>query len=152
MRSTCFSSCFSHRGTEDSQSSLDLIEVTNIPKKDPLTHQIIGAAIGVHRELGPQLLESIYEEALCIELGLHQLNFERQKKIELRYKGHEIGTFFIDLVVDDSVIVELKSVAKLAPVHDAQLINYLKLTGLRRGLLINFHGATLKEGVKRIVV
>lgn len=119
---------------------------------DPLTFQIIGAAIEVHRVLGPKLLESVYEEALCIELGLRELAFERQKKIELNYKGHEIGTFFVDIIVENSVIVELKSVANLAPVHEAQLISYLKLTGIRRGLLINFSVATLKNGIKRIIV
>ncbi|MDE2950883.1 MAG: GxxExxY protein [Chloroflexota bacterium] len=121
-------------------------------QSDPLTYQIIGAAIEVHRELGPKLLESIYEEALCIELDLRQLRYERQKKIELNYKGHEIGTFIVDIIVENSVIVELKSVANLAPVHEAQLISYLKLAKLRRGLLINFSVTTLREGIKRIIV
>ena len=121
-------------------------------QSDPLTFQIIGAAIEVHRLLGPKLLESIYEEALCIELGLRRLNYERQKHIKLSYKGHAIGDFFVDIIVENDVIVELKSVANLAPVHEAQLISYLKLTGIRRGLLINFSVATLKEGIKRIVV
>lgn len=123
----------------------------NANQSDPLTYQIIGAAIEVHRELGPKLLESIYEEALCIELDLRQLNYERQKKIELIYKGHEIDTFIVDVIVENSVIVELKSVANLAPVHEAQLISYLKLAGLRRGLLINFSVTTLREGIKRII-
>ena len=126
--------------------------MTDSTRSDPLTYQIIGAAIEVHRILGPKLLESVYEEALCIELNLRKLSYERQKKIELDYKGYEIGTFFVDIVVENSVIVELKSVANLAPVHEAQLISYLKLTGLRRGLPINFSVATLKEGVKRIVL
>ena len=98
------------------------------------------------------MLENICEEALCIELDQRQLSYERQKKIELNYKGHEIGTFFVDIIVENSVIVELKSVANLAPVHEAQLISYLKLTELRRGLLINFSVATLREGIKRIVL
>ncbi len=126
--------------------------MANRNDSDPLTYQIIGAAIEVHRELGPKLLENIYEEALCIELDLRQLNYERQKKIELDYKGHRVGTFFVDIIVENSVIIELKSVANLAPVHEAQLISYLKLTKLRRGLLINFSVATLKEGIKRITV
>ena len=92
-------------------------------QSDPLTYQIIGAAIEVHRILGPKLLESVYDEALCIELNLRKLSYERQKKIELDYKGYEIGTFFVDIVVENSVIVELKSVANLAPVHEAQLIS-----------------------------
>ena len=119
---------------------------------EPLTYKIIGAAIEVHREFGPMLLEKIYEEALCIELGLRQLRFDRQKRIDLSYKGHEIGTFFVDIIVENSVIVELKSVANLAPVHEAQLISYLKLAKLGRGLLINFGAATLREGIKRIIV
>ena len=131
--------------------TLDSTNTSERSDTDPLTHQIIGAAIEVHRALGPKLLESIYEEAMCIELSLRRLAFERQKKIQLCYKGHEVGTFFIDLVVENRVIVELKSVAKLAPVHEAQLISYLQLAKMRRGLLINFHGATLIEGVKRIV-
>lgn len=124
----------------------------NTNQSDPLTYQIIGAAIEVHRELGPKLLESIYEEALCIELYLRKLSYERQKMIELNYKGHKIGTFFVDIIVENSVIVELKSVANLAPVHEAQLISYLKLAGLRRGLFINFSVTTLREGIKRIIV
>ena len=88
-------------------------------KSDPLTYQIIGAAIEVHRILGPKLLESIYEEALCIELEQRNLRYERQRKIELNYKGHRIGTFFVDIIVKNSVIIELKSVASLAPVHEA---------------------------------
>ena len=126
--------------------------MTAIRHSDPLTYQIIGAAIEVHRILGPKLLESVYEEALCIELDLRQLSYERQKHIKLSYKGHAIGDFFVDIIVEKEVIVELKSVANLARVHEAQLISYLKLTGIRRGLLINFSVATLKEGIKRIVV
>lgn len=130
----------------------DSTGLTDNTQSDPLIYQIIGAAIEVHRILGPKLLESVYEEALRIELNLRQLCYERQKKIELDYKGHNIGTFFVDIIVENSVVVELKSVANLAPVHEAQLISYLKLTGHKRGLLINFSVATLKEGIKRIVV
>ncbi len=126
--------------------------MTDSTQSDPLTYQIIGAAIEVHRVLGPKLLESVYEEALCIELDLRQLSYERQKKIKLDYKGHEIGIFYVDIIVESSVIVELKSVTNIAPVHEAQLISYLKLTGLHCGLLINFSVATLKNGIKRLVV
>lgn len=126
--------------------------MTDNRQSDPLTYHIIGAAIEVHRILGPKLLESVYEEALCIELNMRRLSYERQKKIELDYKGHEIGTFYVDVIVENSVIVELKSVANLAPVHEAQLMSYLRLTGLKRGLLINFSVATLREGIKRMVV
>ncbi len=126
--------------------------MTDNRQSDPLTYHIIGAAIEVHRVLGPKLLENVYEEALCIELNMRRLSYERQKKIELDYKGHEIGTFYVDVIVENSVIVELKSVANLAPVHEAQLMSYLRLTGLKRGLLINFSVATLREGIKRMVV
>ena len=119
---------------------------------DDLTYKIIGAAIEVHRNLGPKLLESVYEAALCIELDLRQLNYERQKKYELDYKGHDVGTFYVDLIVENSVVVELKSVTTLAPVHKAQMINYLKLSEIRYGLLINFSEAVLKDGIKRIAV
>lgn len=126
--------------------------MTDNTQSDSLTYQIIDAAIEVHRVLGPKLLESVYEEALCIELNLRQFCYERQKQIKLDCKGHKIGTFFVDIIVENSVVVELKSVANLAPVHEAQLISYLKLSGLRRGLLVNFSVAALKEGIKRIVV
>lgn len=119
---------------------------------DPLTYEIIGAAIEVHRIPGPGLLETIYEEAFCIELDERNLKYERQKNIEIQYKAREIGRFFLDIIVENRVIIELKSVKLLAPVHEAQLIGYLRLANLHVGLLINFNVATLKEGIKRIVV
>ena len=117
---------------------------------DPLTYKIIGAAIEVHRVLGPGLLESLYEEALCIELEERNLRFERQKLLEIDYKGRNIGTFFVDIMVENRVILELKAVKKLLPVHEAQLLCYLRLTDLRIGLLINFNVATLRQGIKRM--
>ena len=119
---------------------------------DPLTYEIIGAAIEVHRILGPGMMESLYEEALCIELEERGLAFERQKRIIANYKGHEIGKSFADVVVENRVVLELKSVSALAPVHEAQLISYLRLAKVHVGLLINFNVATLKKGVKRLVV
>ena len=121
-------------------------------KGDPLTYQIIGAAIEVHRVLGPGLLEILYEEALCIELEERNLEYERQKHVAIGYKGRTIGSFYVDIIVENRVILELKSVKQLAPVHEAQLICYLRLTNLNTGLLINFNVETLKQGVKRMAV
>ena len=121
-------------------------------EQDPLTYEIIGAAIEVHKELGPGLLESLYEEALCIELHERNLEFERQKLLEISYKGHDIGTFVVDIIVENRVVVELKSVRQLAPIHEAQLLSYLHLTKCSIGLLLNFNVAVLKQGVKRMAV
>jgi GxxExxY protein len=117
---------------------------------DLLTEKIIGAAIEVHRALGPGLLESIYEEALCFEFQLCQLRYQRQVEVEVRYKGHLIKGQRLDLLVEEEVIVELKSVANLPQVATAQILSYLKATGLRRGLLINFGVSRLIDGIKRI--
>jgi len=97
-------------------------------------------------------LESLYEEAFCIELDHRQLHFERQKALEVHYRGRKIGTFRVDVVVEHEVIVELKSVRELAPIHSTQIISYMKITGLTRGLLINFNVRQLtKGGIKRFV-
>lgn len=117
-----------------------------------VTERIIGAAIEVHRHLGPGMLESVYEAALAYELAQLGLKVERQKALPLRYKGMEFEEGFrLDLLVADSVVVELKCVEALLPVHDAQLISYLKLSGLRLGLLINFKVPVLKQGIRRLV-
>lgn len=121
-------------------------------EQSPLTYQIIGAAMEVHRILGAGLLESIYEDALCIELTDRKMPYDRQKTIQIDYKGRDIGNLIVDIIVENRVIVELKSVKQLAPIHSAQLLSYLKLTGLRTGLLINFNTPTLKDGIKRIVL
>ncbi|PCJ52826.1 MAG: GxxExxY protein [Candidatus Hydrogenedentota bacterium] len=117
---------------------------------DPLTEKIIGAAIEVHKELGPGLLERIYEEALCYELEIRGIPFERQMEAVIRYKGRDIKGQRLDIVVDDSVVVELKSVSKLPEVAMAQVLSYLRATGLKTGLLINFNHTKLIDGVKRI--
>lgn len=117
-----------------------------------LTYDIIGAAIEVHRCLRSGHLESVYETALCIELDNRGISYERQKVLTVNYKGHEIGTFIADLIVEDRVIVELKAVKQLAAVHEAQLIGYLRLANLQLGLLINFNVAVLKQGIRRIAV
>ena len=119
---------------------------------DPVTEAIIAAAIEVHRCLGPGLLESIYEEALCVEFDLRGIEYERQVPIDVVYKGYIIKGERIDLLVQKEVIVELKSLSKLPEVAFAQVISYLKAAGLKRGLLINFGCPRLVDGVKRISV
>jgi len=117
-----------------------------------LTHEIIGAAIDVHRTLGPGLLESAYEECLARELTLRRIPFERQKALPLVYKDVRLDCGYrIDLLVGSRVIVELKAVEALAPVHDAVVLTYLRLSDCRIGLLINFHTAVLKDGIRRLV-
>ena len=122
-------------------------------EKEELTEKIIGAAIEVHRELGPGLLESAYEAALAHELALRGVRFARQKEMPVRYKGVliEVG-YRIDLLVEDQVIVELKAVTEMHPIYEAQLITYLRLSNLRVGLLMNFNVPRLKEGVIRRIV
>ena len=116
-----------------------------------LSQEIIGAAIEVHRALGPGLLESIYEECLCHELDLRKLSYQRQAELPISYKGISLGNGYrLDLVVHDQIIVELKSCESLLPIHNAQLLTYLRLTGLSLGLLINFNVPVLKDGIRRL--
>jgi GxxExxY protein len=117
-----------------------------------LTERIIGACIEIHRSLGPGLLESAYEECLCHELSVAGIAFERQKPLPVYYKNVKLDCgYCLDLVVEGKVIVELKAIENLMPIHEAQLLTYLKLSGLTLGLLINFNVPMLKNGVKRIV-
>jgi len=118
---------------------------------DRLAHRVIGAALEVHRILGPGLLESIYEEALCAELAMAGIPFERQVRVKVRYKRRDIGEARLDLVVDSQLVVELKTVENLAPVHVAQVLSYLKLKKLHLGLLMNFNVAELRQGIRRII-
>jgi len=112
-----------------------------------LTEQIIGAAIEVHHELGPGLMESAYEECLCHELHLRGLQFERQKPLQVRYKGVNLDCGYrIDLVVEDAIILEFKCIEHTLPVHEPQLLTYLKLTGKRVGLILNFNVPVLTRG------
>jgi len=121
--------------------------------EEALTERIIGAAIAVHQALGPGLLESAYEACLCAELAEMGMAFERQRPLRLTYKGTVVDCGYrMDLVVEDKVLLELKSVDKLLPIHEAQLITYLKLTGLRTGLLMNFNTQLMKDGTRRKVV
>lgn len=117
-----------------------------------LTEGVIGAAIEVHRTLGPGFLESSYEKVLCIEMGLRGIEHVVQHPVALKYKEHQIGEGRLDLLVDRKLVVELKAIDKLAPIHHAQVISYLKATKLEVGLLMNFNVEVLRDGIKRIVL
>jgi GxxExxY protein len=118
-----------------------------------LTGEIIGAAIEVHKALGPGLMESVYEECLCHEFGLRKIDYKRQQALPIEYKGVRLDCGYrIDVLVKGLVILELKSVDSLQPIHEAQLLTYLKLTDLKVGLLINFNVPVLREGIKRLVI
>jgi GxxExxY protein len=122
-------------------------------EKDPRTASIIGAAIEVHRQLGPGLLESAYEQCLCHELHLRGLPFECQVDLPVSYKGVKLDCGYkIDLIVSHEVVVELKSVERMLPVHEAQLLTYMKLSGKKVGLLINFNSSLLTQGIIRRVL
>jgi GxxExxY protein len=118
-----------------------------------LTNKIIGAAIEVHKALGPGLLESAYEKCLMKEFELSNISFKSQIELPLEYKGIRVDAGYrIDLIVERKVIIELKAVESLIPVHEAQLLTYLKLTGIRVGMLMNFNVPVLKDGIKRMVL
>ena len=122
-------------------------------ERDPLTAEVIGAAIEVHREMGPGLLESVYQTCPEHELGLRQLAFEPQKHLPLLYKGRLLeNDVIMDFFFPGRLVVELKAVEKVLPIHEAQLMSYLRLSKTRVGLLINFHVPILKQGIKRYVV
>ena len=121
--------------------------------EEQLTEQIIGAAIEVHRYWGPGLYEEIYEKSLCHELTLRGVRFQNQVRLPLLYKGERVGDDLkLDVIVGDKVVVELKVVTEFAPIHEAQLLTYMKLTKCRVGLLINFYVPVLKDGIKRFVL
>ena len=121
--------------------------------EESITEQIIGAAIEVHRYWGPGLYEEIYERSLCHELSLRKIPFETQVQLPLVYKGATVGDDLrLDMIVANKVVVELKVVNELAPIHDAQLLTYMKLTRSRVGLLVNFNVSVLKDGIKRFVL
>ena len=117
-----------------------------------ITGQIIDAAMCVHTALGPGLLESAYESCLAFELSDRGLSVQRQVELPVIYRGHRVSAGFrIDLVVEDLVVVEIKAIEQLLPVHEAQLLTYLKLSGRRIGLILNFHVSSMKNGIKRMV-
>ena len=122
-------------------------------ESDALTHEIIGAAIEVHRELGPGLLESVYEVCLSCELEMRGIDHERQFPLPVVYKGRLLDADFrLDIYLPNRLVVELKAVERLLPVHEAQLLTYLRLTRTRVGLLMNFNVPVLKDGIKRMVL
>ena len=121
--------------------------------KDDLIEKVIGAAIEVHRELGPGLLESVYEQALMFELANQGIAARNQVDVPAHYKGHDLGLGFrADIIVEGSLILELKACSELEPIHLAQIMNYQRLLGFKRGLLINFNCKLLKDGIKRVSI
>ena len=119
---------------------------------DPLTRRIIACAIEVHKRLGPGLLEKLYKEALAFEMELNGLRVGKNVNVPVEYRGKPIGEYFIDLLVEDTVILELKSVERHDPIFEAQILSSMKLTGKKVGLLINFNSKMLKDGIKRFVL
>jgi len=131
-----------HRGTEDTESL----------SESSLTGEIIGAAIEVHRHLGPGLLESTYEECMNFELAERRLRVERQRELPIFYKGRRLDAGYrIDLLVNEEVVIELKSVQRIEPIHEAQLLTYLKLAEKRYGLLLNFNVPVMRQGIRRLL-
>ncbi len=119
--------------------------------RDPLTEKVIGGAIEVHRALGPGLLESVYEACLCHELFTANLAFRRQVELPVAYKNVKLDVGYrLDIVVENSLVLEIKAVEKMLPIHEAQLLTYLRLSGCRTGLVINFNVPVLKNGIKRM--
>ena len=130
--------------------------LTRVPSNLPAhiedaVFRVIGAAIEVHRHLGPGYLESIYHRALCVELRLRGISFEVQRRIDVVYKGESLHGQKLDLVVESLVVVEVKAVSQLEEIHGSQVVSYLRATGLRVGLLINFNSVVLKAGIRRII-
>jgi GxxExxY protein len=120
---------------------------------DPLTERVIGLAINVHRALGPGLLESAYEECLCFELREAGILFDRQLPLPIVYKGIRLDCGYrLDVVLERDLIVEIKSVERLLPIHEAQMLTYLRLSGIKTGLLVNFNSVLLKDGIRRFVL
>ena len=127
--------------------------VNHLMDINKLTGDIIGAAIEVHKILGPGLLESAYEECLCHELELREIPYERQKELPIEYKDVTLDCGYrLDVVVTNRLILELKACERLEPIHEAQLLTYLKLTGIKVGLLINFNVPMLRQGIKRLAM
>jgi GxxExxY protein len=131
-----------------------MTEITQFPDLGArLSQQIIGAGIAVHRELGPGLLENIYEECMAIQMKKDGIAFERQQEISVVYDGVKLDlSYKADFIIEDKIIIELKAVEKILPIHEAQLLTYLKLSGKELGLLMNFNTVLLKEGVKRMAL
>lgn len=124
----------------------------DMERLNKITEKIIGCAIEVHRILGPGLLESIYESALCYEFDENNIKYARQQAVPILYKERELGECRLDLLVENEIIVELKAVDRMEPLFKAQLLTYLRITGKKLGLLINFNVPVLKKGIKRIIL
>lgn len=124
----------------------------DLQKVNALTERIIGCAIQVHKQLGPGLLEAIYESALCVEFDAEGLRYQRQVEVPVKSRGKVIGQHRLDLIVEGAVVVELKSVERIDPVFEAQVLTYLRISGKKVGLLINFNSGLLKEGIQRFVL
>lgn len=120
---------------------------------DPLTEKVIGLSIEVHRQLGPGLLESAYEECLCYELSHARLKLKRQVSLPVIYKSVRLDCGYrLDVVVEERLILELKTVERLMPIHEAQVITYMRLSGIPTGLLLNFNSVVLKDGIRRLML
>lgn len=122
------------------------------PYTNRLSYEIVGAAIEVHRALGPGLLEAIYQNAMCVELTERNILFEKEKPISVYYKDQLVGDYRVDILVDKRIVVELKSVEKILSVHRSQIMTYLKITNCRLGLLMNFNVQMMKQGISRIAM
>ncbi len=120
-------------------------------EEDEWARRVIGAAIEVHRHLGPGYLEEVYQQAMAVELALQAIPYSPQHPVGVSYKGHRVGEGLLDFLVADTLVVELKAVESLADIHKAQVISYLKATGLTLGLLINFRVPVLRDGIKRVI-
>jgi GxxExxY protein len=121
------------------------------PDVEDVMHRVIGAAIEVHRHLGPGFMESIYFRALCVEFVERGMAFEKERTVEIVYKGRVLHGQRLDLLVESKVIVEVKAVSQLEEIHGSQVVSYLRATGLRAGLLLNFNATVMKAGIRRIV-
>ena len=118
---------------------------------EEVMHRIIGAAIEVHRHLGPGFLESIYHRALVVELLERGIKYQKDVGVDIFYKGRRLQEYRLDLIVESVVVVEVKAVSQVDPIHNSQLVSYLKATNLRAGLLLNFNAVTMQAGIKRVV-
>jgi GxxExxY protein len=136
-----------HGGTECPENEFGISRTKRL-----IDRKIIGCAIEVHGTLGPGLSEITYESALAVESRLAGLNFQRQLVVPISYKSQPVGEYRLDLVVEKAAIVEIKSVDRVDPIFDAQLLAYLRITGIKRGLLLNFNSRLLKDGIKRLVI
>lgn len=119
---------------------------------EKIAYEVIGAAIEVHRTLGPGFLEAVYERALCVELSLRGMSFRQQHPVKIIYKGQDVGEGYVDILVDNRLVVELKTVEYLLPIHKAQALSYLKALNLPLALLINFKTPVLKKGIQRVIL